>query len=367
MTRITSRAMRSAATATLGALCATAAAGHALVATAEPEGFVEASVGGTLVQLRAPAGQQLTAGRIEQLLTLHDVAGGKAQVLAVYESPETMRFYTRQTRGIPERGLLSTMVVSEAGLELQYVDTRALRNVLADELGERRAFQAYLAEQRLGAGGQRVAIPEPRLLALEDFMVIEGRERLLPESNRRISYCVEAFLGLRNRALLSSTCLIKHDIGREDMYRLENGVVAWAKALLAHNPSSRDPAPQARPQTKRPDLVRDDAGTADRRAALSHLRAALSHRHQDVMIASALLWDQLPDGLKAQLDRSHSRFRRRLEETCNQGEQGQARHQCALLAYEMRLRALEQCTARSIDPILQAETVDFVPGQLPET
>ena len=42
-------------------------------------------------------------------------------------------------------------------------------------------------------------------------------------------------------------------------------------------------------------------------------------------------------------------------------------YQCQLIAFDRRLRALEQCTTASIAPALQAESVEPMAGQFPNT
>ena len=202
---------------------------------------------------------------------------------------------------------------------------------------------------------------------MEDFLILEGNERLLPESGRRISYCVEAFLALRNRPVLASTCLTKPEVSRQDMFALETAVGAWARRLLADNPSSRSaPAIPARDVGFQPTA---DAQTdpAAKRLAIANLRSAADHRRTDVLVAAALLSAQLPAELRARLEKSNERFSRNVASTCTSARDAALGFQCELIAFDRRLRALEQCTPQSIAPLLQTESVEPVAGQLPKT
>jgi len=362
---------RHARTLALGVPClilALAAGTAAAAQSAAPDAdAVDATVGGIAVRLMAPPGQTLGATALEPIYLLHDVSGEGLQALAVYLTPETARFFTSRGQPLPARGLTSTLIITERALESRHVDERSLRDVLVDELNQQRQLQAFLAKQRFGSQGLRVSIPETRLLTVEDFLIVEGNERLLPQSGRRISYCVEAFLALRNRPVLASTCLTKPEVSSQDMFALETSVTAWARRLLAENPSSRAPAPRP---------VKDGAfqPTADVRAdaaakgvALMNLRSAADRRRSDVLVASALLSAQLPAELRAALDKSNERFGRNVGSGCGRTQDATLAYQCELVAFDRRLRALEQCTAASIAPALQAETVEAAPPQRPNT
>lgn len=330
---------------------------------------IDATLGGVTIRLNSPPGQALGATALEPLYRLHDLSGDGLRALAVYLAPDTARFLASRNQRLPAQGLVSTLIVTERGLDSQHVDERALRDVLVDELQQQRQLQAFLASQRFGPQGLRVSLPETRLLAVEDFLVLQGKERLLPESSRRISYCVEAFLGLRNRAVLASTCLTKPEVSRHDMYALEAAVTAWAKRLMADNPSLRSSAPPAKDGgTFQPtaDAPRRDIAAA-KRLAIVNLRSAAEHRRQDVLVASALLWAQLPDDMRAGLDKSNERFGRNVGSKCGQTRDKEVGYQCELIAFERRLRALEQCARDSIAPALKAELVEAVPESLPKT
>ena len=330
---------------------------------------VDAAVGGIAIRLTAPPGQSLGATALEPIYRLHDVSGDGLQALAVYLAPETAQFFASRGQALPAQGLHSTLIITERGLESKYVDDRALRDVLVDELKQQRQLQAFLASQRFGSQGLRVSLPETRLLTVEDFLILEGNERLLPQSGRRISYCVEAFVALRNRPVLASSCLTKPEVSGQDMYALETSVGAWARRLLADNPSSRSPAPspaKVKDGTFQPAAdVRPDP--AAKRLAVVNLRSAAEHRRGDVLVASALLSGQLPAELRARLDQSSERFARKVGSVCGRAHDAELGYQCELIAYDRRLRALEQCTAASIAPALQAESVEPVAGQLPKT
>jgi hypothetical protein len=328
---------------------------------------VDAAVGGIALRLIAPPGQTLGATALEPIYLLHDVSGDDLQALAVYLAPETARFFASRGQALPAQGLMSTLIITERGLESRHVDERALRDVLVDELKQQRQLQAFLASQRFGPQGLRVSLPEPRLLTVEDFLIVEGNERLLPESGRRISYCVEAFLALRNRPVLASTCITKLEVSRQDMYTLETSVSEWARRLLADNPSSRSPAPSpAKDGAFRPTAdVQPDA--AAQRLPVANLRTAAGHRRGDVVVASTLLSAQLPAELRTGLDQSNERFGRNVASMCGGARDAALAYQCQLIAFDRRLRALEQCTAASIAPALQAESVEPMAGQFPNT
>jgi hypothetical protein len=98
-----------------------------------------------------------------------------------------------------------------------------------------------------------------------------------------------------------------------------------------------------------------------------NLRNAADHRRSDVLVASALLSAQLPTELRERLDKSSERFSRKVASVCGQASDAALGYQCQLIAFDRRLRALEQCTAASIGPALQAEAVEPVAGQLPKT
>ena len=328
---------------------------------------IDATVGGVTLRVTSPPGQTFGVTALEPLYRLHDLSGDGLQALAVYLSPDTAQFFANSGLGLPPQGLVSTLVVTERGLDTQYVDEHALRDVLADELKQQRQLQAFLASERFGPQGLRVALPETRLLAVEDFMVIEAKERLLPESGRRISYCVEAFLGLRNRAVLASSCLTKPEVSRQDMYVLETSFSAWAKGLLADNPPSRSAAP-VKDGALRPTADGQRSSRADHRLATMNLHSATEHRRQDVLVASALLWAQLPADMRAGLDQSNERFGRNVGATCGPARDKALAYQCELIALERRLRALEQCSGGSIAPALEAESVEALPLEaLPKT
>ena len=328
---------------------------------------VDAAVGGIGLRLTAPPGQSLGATALEPIYMLHDVSGDGLQALAVYLAPETARFFARRGQTLPAQGLMSTLIITERGLESKYVDQRALRDVLVDELKEQRQLQAFLASQRFGPQGLRVSLPETRVLTVEDFLIVQGNERLLPESGRRISYCVEAFLALRNRPVLASTCLTKPEVSGQDMYTLETSVGEWARRLLADNPSSRAPAPTpAKDGAFRPTADTQPDPIA-KRLAVVNLRSAADHRRRDVLVASALLAAQLPAEQRARLDQSSERFGRNVGSVCGRARDAALGYQCELIAFDRRLRALEKCTAASIAPALQTESVEPVAGQLPKT
>lgn len=343
------------------------AAGPAAAAQSAPDvDAVDATIGGTAVRLTAPPGQTLGVTALEPIYLLHNVSGEGLQALAVYLTPETARFFTSRGQPLPARGLMSTLVITERVLESRHVDERSLRDVLVDELNRQRQLQAFLASQRFGSQGVRVSLPETRLLTVEDFLIVEGHERLLPQTGRRISYCVEAFLGLRNRPVLASTCLTKPEVTPKDMFALETSVTAWARKLLAENPSARaaSPVPATDGAFKPTADMQMDAA---RRVALNNLRSAAEHRRSDVLVASALLSAQLPAGLRAGLDKSNERFGRNVGSACGRTQDAAEAYQCELVAFDRRLRALEQCTAASIAPALQAETVEPAPPQGPNT
>jgi hypothetical protein len=289
------------------------------------------------------------------------------QALAVYLAPETARFFASRGQTLPAQGLMSTLIITERGLESRYVDQRALRDVLVDELKEQRQLQAFLASQRFGPQGLRVSLPETRVLTVEDFLIVQGNERLLPESGRRISYCVEAFLALRNRPVLASTCLTKPEVSGQDMYSLETSVGAWARRLLADNPSSRAPAPTPAKDGAFQPTADTQPDPIAKRLAVVNLRSAADHRRRDVLVASALLAAQLPAEQRARLDQSSERFGRNVGSVCGRARDAALGYQCELIAFDRRLRALEKCTAASIAPALQTESVEPVAGQLPKT
>jgi len=335
---------------------------------------VDASVGGVAVRLTAPAGQELGATALEPIYLLHDVSGDGVQALAVYLAPETAKFFERRGQTLPAQGLSSTLIITERELESRHVDEHSLRDVLVDELAQQRQLQAFLATARFGAQRVRVSLPETRLLTVEDFLILQGNERLLPQSGRRISYCVEAFIALRNRPVLASSCLTKPEVTSQDMYVLETSVGTWARRLLVDNPSSRAPAPK--PTKKDGKDGKDGAfqPAADTRpdpaaksVALMNLRNAADHRRRDVLVAAALLSAQLPAEMRTRLDKSNERFSRKVGAVCGKAPDAALGYQCELIAYDRRLRALEQCTAASVTPALQAESVEPVAGQLPNT
>jgi hypothetical protein len=328
---------------------------------------VDASVGGVAVRLTAPSGQILGATALEPIYPLHDVAGTGVQPLAVYLSPETARFFAAREELLPAQGLVSTLIITEHELESRQVDRHALRDVLVDELKQQRQLQAFLASRRFGASGLRVTLPETRLLTVEDFLILEAAERVLPQSGRRISYCVEAFLALRNRPILASTCLTKPDIAAQDMYLLEQSVAAWAHRLLADNPSTGDavrPPVEVRALRPTADPQQDRAAEA---LAAANLRAAAGHRRADVLVAATLLWAQLAPELRSALEASNRRFGRNVETACRRARDAAAGSQCELVALERRLRALEHCTTTSLSPLLEAESVEPAPTPRPNT
>jgi hypothetical protein len=200
-------------------------------------------------------------------------------------------------------------------------------------------------------------------------LILEGNERLLPESGRRISYCVEAFLALRNRPVLASSCLIKPEVSARDMYTLEMSVGAWARRLLADNPSSRASAPKPAKDGGKDGVFQPtadvEADPAAKRLAVVNLRSAAEHRRRDVLVASALLSAQLPAELRTGFEKSNERFGRNVASTCGRARDAELGYRCELIAFDARLRALEQCTAASITPALQAESVE--PVALPKT
>jgi len=328
---------------------------------------VDAAVGGTTLRLISPPGQTLGATALEPIYLLHHVSGDGLQVLAVYLAPETARFFASRGQHLPPQGLMTTLIITERGLESRHVDERALRDVLVDELKQQRQLQAFLASQRFGSQGLRVSLPETRLLTVEDFLILEGNERLLPQSGRRISYCVEAFLALRNRPVLASTCLTKPEVSTQDMYALETAVSAWAQRLLADNPSSRSPAPSPAKDGAFQHTAEVQPDSAAKRLAVANLHSAAEHRRGDVLVASTLLSAQLPADLRAGLEKSNERFGRNVGSMCSRARDAALGYQCQLIAFDRRLRALEQCTAASIAPALQAESVEPVAGQLPNT
>jgi len=360
-------------------LALTLASGWAAAAQTAPADVdaVDATVGGVAIRLTAPSGQTLGAAALEPIYLLHDVSGDGVQALAVYLAPETARFFESRGERLPAQGLISTLIITERELESRHVDEHSLRDVLVDELAQQRQLQAFLATARFGSQRVRVSLPETRLLTVEDFLILQGNERLLPQSGRRISYCVEAFVALRNRPVLASSCLTKPEVTSQDMYVLETSVGSWARRLLADNPSSRAPAPKP---TKKDGKGGKDGkdGTfqpaADTRpdpaaksVALMNLRNAADHRRRDVLVASALLSAQVPAEIRARLDKSNERFSRKVGAMCGKAPDAALGYQCELIAYDRRLRALEQCTAASITPALQAESVEPVAGQLPNT
>jgi hypothetical protein len=352
----------------LALVLALVAGGAAQAQTAAGETtIVDASVGGITLRLTAPIGQTQGATELTPLYTLHDVSGDRLEALAVYLAPDTARFFADRERPLPAQGLMSTLIVTERGLETRHVDEHAIRDVLVDELKQQRQLQAFLSSRRFGPQGLRVSLPETRLLAVEDFLILEGHERLLPESGRRISYCVEAFLALRNRAVLASSCLAKPEVGRQDMYVLETGASAWARRLLADNPSSRSAAPASgKDRALRPtaDVERE---RVVKLVAVANLRSAAEHRRQDVLVASGLLRAQLPVEMRSALDKSNEHFGRSVGSACSQLRDAALAYECELIAFDRRLRALEQCTQGSIAPALQAESVEPVAVQLPNT
>jgi hypothetical protein len=347
------------------------AAGGAMAAKTAAVGpdAVDTSVGGAAVRLTAPPGQTLGATALDPIYLLHNVSGGDLQALAVYLAPETARFFASRGQALPAEGLMTTLVITERGLESRHVDERALRDVLVDELRQQRQLQAFLASQRFGARGLRVALPESRLLTVEDFLILEGNERVLPQSGRRISYCVEAFLALRNRPVLASSCLTKPEVTPRDMYTLERAVDAWARRMLADNPSSRSPAPKPAKDGGKDGVFQPTADApadpAARRLVVANLRSAAEHRRSDVLVASALLLAQMPADLRAGFEKSNERFWRNMAATCGGARDAELGYRCELIAFDARLRALEQCTAASIAPALQAESVE--PVALPKT
>lgn len=328
---------------------------------------VDASVGGIALRLTAPPGQTLAATALDPIYLLHDVSGDDLQALAVYLTPETARFFASRGQALPAAGLMSTLIVTERGLQSSYVDERALRDVLVDELEYKRQLTAFLASQQFGSQGLRISLPQTRLLKVEDFLILEGNERLLPETGRRISYCVEAFLALRNRPVLASSCLIKSEVSAPDMYTLEIAVGEWAQSLLADNPSARSPAPERTQGGVRQPTADALPGPAAKRLAAANLRSAARHRRRDVLVASALLSAQLPDELRTQFETSSERFGRNVASICGQARDAVLGYQCELIAFDRRLRAVEQCSSASIAPALEVESVEPVAGQLPNT
>jgi hypothetical protein len=98
---------------------------------------------------------------------------------------------------------------------------------------------------------------------------------------------------------------------------------------------------------------------------VANLRSAAEHRRSDVLVASALLLAQMPADLRAGFEKSNERFWRNMAATCGSARDAELGYRCELIAFDARLRALEQCTAASIAPALQAESVE--PVALPKT
>jgi hypothetical protein len=321
---------------------------------------IAANVGGVELSLFGPPGQQLGAVALEPLFALHDVSGDGLRALAVYMAGDTRLFFEGHGHALPAQGLMSTLIITERALESRHVDERALRDVLVAELNQQRQLQGFLATWRFGPRQSRLSLPDPRLLAVEDFLILEGRERLLPQSGRRISYCVEAFLALRNRPILASTCLAKPEVSRRDMHLLEMSVGAWTHSLLTANASSRS----ATRLPAGPDAAdfKTDAGTGH--SAAVNLRLAAEHRRADVLMASTLLSAQLPAALRKDLDRSNQRFMDNVTSICGRVRDVALGYQCRLVAFDRRLRALEECTPQSVAALLHAESVE-APAPLP--
>jgi hypothetical protein len=153
------------------------------------------------------------------------------------------------------------------------------------------------------------------------------------------------------------------------MYTLEMSVGAWARRLLADNPSSRASAPKPAKDGGKDGVFQPtadvEADPAAKRLAVVNLRSAAEHRRRDVLVASALLSAQLPAELRTGFEKSNERFGRNVASTCGRARDAELGYRCELIAFDARLRALEQCTAASITPALQAESVE--PVALPKT
>ena len=209
----------------------------------------------------------------------------------------------------------------------------------------------------------RVSLPETRLLTVEDFLILQGNERLLPQSGRRISYCVEAFLALRNRPVLASTCLTKPEWPATTCTRWKRQWGRGRRRLLADNPSSRR-RPRRRPRQRRPAFQESGKDVACspppilgriQRPVGGVAEPALCGRPPAEGCAGCLgaAVGAAACELRARLDKSSERFWRNVGSMCGQARDAALGYQCELIAFDRRLRALEQCTTTSIAPALQ--------------
>ena len=321
-------------------------------------GWIEARAGGTQVFLRPPAGQAVENGAIGGLYRLHEISGAGVELLGAYVSPETAVFLGDPSSPFPRAGLLSTVVVTERELTDDLLHRHALRQLLVEDLAQEKRTQVFLESERFGQEGMRIALPRLRLLAVEDSMVLEGRERLLPNKRSRISYCVEAMLSLQGKPALASMCMTKSDVGTGDMYRLEAAATTWVRLLLARNPTSEW-------NTRRViESAPEQIGSTGDAATLINLRGVVRHRRQDVMLAAALLSGTLGRDAREAFTRSSERFARNVRETCGTVRDKVAATTCEAIALEQRLRALEEGLSRAAAPDVATETVQAPPARL---
>ncbi len=321
-------------------------------------GWSEARAGGTQVYLRPPAGQIAENGAIGGLYRLHEISGAGVELLGAYVAPETAVFLGDPSSPFPRAGLLSTVVVTERELTDDLLHRLALRQLLVEELAQEKRLHAFLESQRFGAEGLRIGLPRLRLLTVEDSVVLEGRERLLPDTGLRISYCVEALLSLQGKPALASMCMTKAAVNAGDMYRLENAATTWVRLLLARNPTREWSA------RRMIESAPEQIGNTGEAATLINLRSVVRHRRQDVMLAGALLSGTLEWETREAFSRSSERFATNVRETCGSVRDKVAATTCEAIALEQRLRALEDGLSRSAAPDAATETVQPPPARL---
>ena len=321
-------------------------------------GWIEARAGSTQVYLRPPAGQVVENGAIGGLYRLHEISGSGVELLGAYVAPETAVFLSDPSSPFPRTGLLSTVVVTERELTDDLLNRLALRQLLVEDLAQEKRMHAFLESERFGPEGLRIALPRLRLLAVEDSMVLEARERLLPKTASRISYCVEAILSLQGKPALASMCMTKAEVGAGDMYRLETAATTWVRLLLARNPTREWSA------RRMIETVPEQIGSSGEAATLINLRSVVRHRRHDVMLAGALLSGTLGHEAREGFTRSSERFATNVRETCGGVRDKVAATTCEAIALEQRLRALEDGLSRAVAPDTATETVQPPPARL---
>lgn len=313
--------------------------------------WVETAAGGTIFRLSAPPGQKAESRSKAGLYRLHDISGPGVELLGAYVTPQTSQFLA-DSGTLPPPGLLSTVVVTDRELVRDPLRQDALRHILVQEMTQEKRLAAFLAAERFGLESLQVSLPRMRLLAVEDQLVMEGRERLLPGSTKRISYCVEALLSLSARPVFASMCLMKPDVTRADMHHVETVAGNWARKLLAENPTVAWNRVNA--SSRGGPAASELKGKT---AALANLRDAVKHRSQDILVASALLWGTLASTEREAFGKSNQRFAKNVRETCGAVSDKVAASQCELLALEQRLHALDRSIARIALPEEASESV----------